>query len=572
MSTSLPQRWDLETDFVSIGSGIGGLSGAVVARAWGLGSIVIEKAATVGGVTAYSGGQLWAPANHYQSGLGIEDSLEEGLAYIEATSAGLGDELQARNYLVHARLVVKWFEENAGVGFAMIPDFPDYYYPKAPHSHSDGRYIESAPFEAETLREWQPKTHLSPQMASGLTMGEAVEHGGNMAFASWDRTLFDERVRHDVRTYGPGLAGNFVKGALDAGVPVFTETAALEVIADGTRVIGVRARRDGRDWFVRARRGVLIAAGAYDWNEQAHGSFTMVPDVKAAGPASVTGDALKLAGRLGARVAQVPQPLNAGFGIPGEKHEGVPMWRLGAGVIGVPHAIAVNRKGRRFSEESFYRSVGFALKNIDGATMQFENYPFWAIQDSQARERYFVGPHAPGEALPESVAITADTLRELAEKTGIDADGLEAEVARFNGFVRSGVDEDFHRGERPWSALSFGDITVDGNSNLGTIERGPFYAIRMIPLNIGLSNVGLAGDLNNRVLDWDDQPIKGLYVAGNSMAMTEFGAGYTSGQANTRGMLGGYLAARHAAGDPSDALQEFTGSVATEPGPTLAER
>jgi len=557
MSAAIPEHWDLETDFVSIGSGIGGLSGAVVARSWGLDSVVIEKGPTVGGVTGYSGGQLWVPDNHHQRALGVEDSLEEGLAYINATSAGLNDEVHARNYLVHAQIVAKWFEDEAGVGFAVIPGFPDYYYPKAPHSRTDGRYLESAPFEAASLGEWQARTHLSPQMVSGLTMGEAVEHGGNMAFAKWDRTLFDDRVAHDVRTYGPGLAANFVKAALDAGVPLFTETAAAELIRDGGRVIGVRAVREGRDWFVRARRGVLIAAGAYDWNEQAHTSFSMVPEVKAAGPASVTGDGLRLAGRLGARVAQVPQPLNAGFGIPGEQHEGAPMWRLGAAIIGVPHAIAVNRKGRRFCEESFYRSVGFALKNIDGATMEFENFPFWGIQDSQARDRYYVGPYGPGEPLPESVAITADTLRELAEKAGIDPDGLEAEVARFNGFVRAGVDEDFHRGERPWSALSFGDITIDGNSNLGTIERGPFYAIRMIPLNIGLSNVGLAGDLHNRVLDWDDQPIEGLYVAGNSMAMTEFGAGYTSGQANTRGMIGGYLAARHAAGDPSDALKRY---------------
>jgi 3-oxosteroid 1-dehydrogenase len=279
--------------------------------------------------------------------------------------------------------------------------------------------------------------------------------------------------------------------------------------------------------------------------------------VKGAGPSSVTGDGIRLGGLLGARIAQVPQPLNVGFGIAGEEWEGQPLWRLGAGVIGVPHAIAVNRRGRRFAEESFYRSVGFALKTIDGATMEFENYPFWAIQDMQARERYSVGPYGPGEELPEHLAVRADSIGELAEKAGIDPEGLQDEVARFNRFARNGLDEDFHRGERPWSSLSFGDITLEGNSNLGTIERGPFYAIRMVPLNIGLSNAGLAADEQNRVLNWNDEPIDGLYVAGNSMAMVEFGASYTSGQANTRGMLGGYLSARHAAGDPSSALADY---------------
>lgn len=554
---SRSHRWDAETDFLSIGAGIGGLSGAIVADAWGLRSMVIEKGTTVGGVTAFSGGQLWAPANHFQAALGIEDSLETGYGYIEATSAGLHDPRMARNYLVHARTALRWFEENAGVGFVAIEDFPDYYYPNAPFSHANGRYVESAPFDGTSLGEWQHRTHQSPQMASGLTMGEAVAHGGPMAFADWDRTLFDHRREHDIRTYGPGLGAGFVKAALDRGIPLLVDTAAEELIFEDARVIGVRARRDGHDWFIRAERGVLIAAGGYDWNAAAQASFGMVPDVKGAGPSTVTGDAIRLAGLLGAQIRQVPQPLNAGFGIPGEEFDGQPLWRLGASVIGVPHAIAVNRHGRRFAEESFYRSVGFALKNIDGATMQFENYPFWAIQDSQARERYAVGPYGPGEELPEHVATRADSIRELAEKTGIDPAGLEAEVERFNRFVREGVDEDFHRGERPWSTLSFGDNAIEGNINLGTIERGPFYAVRMVPLSIGLSNAGLAADEQNRVLTWNDEPIDGLYVTGNSMAMVEFGAGYTSGYANTRGMLGGYLSARHAAGDPSSALADY---------------
>ncbi|CAN5276587.1 FAD-dependent oxidoreductase [soil metagenome] len=553
MSSKVPAQWNEETDFISIGSGIGGLSGAVVANAWGLKSIVLEKAATVGGVTAYSGGQLWVPANHYQSERGVEDSIEDALRYLLATGAGYNDEAMARNYLVHARLALKWFEDNTNIGFAVINNFPDYYYPKADGSHTDGRYIESAPFDGPSLGEWQSRTHQSPQMTSGLTMGEAVEHGGNMAFARWDMTLFDERVKNDQRTYGPGLGANFVKAALDRDITIYTSTPAEELITDGDRVVGVRASRNGADYYIKANKGVLIAAGAYDWNESAQAAFTMVPNVKAAGPHEVTGDALKLAGRLGGRITQVPQALNAGFHIEGEEFKDRPLWRLGAGIIGVPHAIAVNKEGKRFAEESFYRSVGFALKKINGATMQHENYPYWGIQDSQARERYYFGPYAPGEEIPDSVVIKADSIRELAEKAGIDPDGLHSEIEKFNGFVANDNDEDFHRGERPWSALSFGDITIEGNSNLGSIEKAPFYAIKMEPLNIGLSNVGLAADVHNRVLNWDDEPIEGLYVAGNSMAMVEFGAGYTSGQANTRGMLGGYLAARHAAGDASTA-------------------
>lgn len=552
MNTDVPENWDDETDFLSVGSGIGGLSGAIAADAWGLRAMVVEKAATVGGVTSYSGGQLWAPANYFQEEMGSDDTIESGLAYIKATSAGLSNERMALNYVTHARVALQWFRDNAAIEFAVIKDFPDYYYPKAEYSRTDGRYIESGPYDARVLGEWQDRAHLSTQMMSGLTQAETIEHGGLAQSANWDRTLLNERVANDIRTFGPGLGANFVKATLDRGIPILTGTRVDSLIVEDGQIVGVQATRDGRDHFIKVTKGVLLATGAYDWNETDQSAFTMIPNVKAVGPREVTGDALRIAGRVGGRITQVPQALTTAFQVTGD--DGESMWRLGASAIGVPHAIAVNRHGRRFAEESFYRSMGFALKDIDGSTMEFKNYPFWAIQDSSARTKYPLGPFAPGQELPEGFAVKADTLRELAVKVGIDPDGLEDEVRRFNGFVESGVDEDFHRGERPWSALNYGDSTLDGNQGLGAIETGPFYAIRMEPVNIGLSNVGLAADTHNRVLSWDDEPIEGLYVAGNSMAMVEFGAGYTSGQANTRGMYGGYLAARHAAGDPSTLL------------------
>jgi 3-oxosteroid 1-dehydrogenase len=65
---------------------------------------------------------------------------------------------------------------------------------------------------------------------------------------------------------------------------------------------------------------------------------------------------------------------------------------------------------------------------------------------------------------------------------------------------------------------------------------------------------GIVGDIHGRVVNWEDQPIDGLYVAGNAMARMDNGAGYQSGMMNGRGMVFGHLAARHAAGDPSDEL------------------
>ncbi|GAA3007649.1 FAD-dependent oxidoreductase [Microbacterium aurantiacum] len=547
-------EWDETTDFLSIGSGIGGLAGAIVAHDWGMRALVIEKAATVGGVSTYSGGEIWVGGSHLQADAGIEDSEESAFEYIREIGAGYNDDLMTRNYCVHAPIALRYFEENANIAWRLIPDFPDYYYPQVPHATAGGRYIEVAPFAASSLGEWQTRVHLSPQSLSGVTHPEMFAQGGLSHLPRWDMSTIEGRWERDERTMGPGLGASFAKAAIDRGIPILTETPAQELITEQGRVVGVRATRDDRDYFIRAERGVLIAAGAYDWNEAAHRTYDMVPDIKSASPPSVTGDGIVLGGAVGAKLTQVPVPVTCGYRVPGEEHEGRQLWRIAGIPLGVPHSIVVNRRGRRFGDESFSRSLGFALKTIDGGTPHHPNYPFWVIQDAQARAKYDFGPFRAGAELPSEVATTAPTLRELADALGIDPDGLEDEVRRFNGFVEVGTDGDFGRGEKGWSRMNSGDRDVEGNPNLGALTQGPFTAVRLYPLNIGLSNAGLAADVHNRVLNYRDQPIVGLYTAGNSMTMIEFGAGYNSGQGNTRGMLGGYLAARHAAGDPSPAL------------------
>ena len=78
MLDNVPPAWDIETDFVSIGSGIGGLSAAITAREMGLEAVVLERSEKVGGVTALSMGEVWIAGNHHAGRLGIEDSVESG--------------------------------------------------------------------------------------------------------------------------------------------------------------------------------------------------------------------------------------------------------------------------------------------------------------------------------------------------------------------------------------------------------------------------------------------------------------------------------------------------------------
>ena len=102
-----------------------------------------------------------------------------------------------------------------------------------------------------------------------------------------------------------------------------------------------------------------------------------------------------------------------------------------------------------------------------------------------------------------------------------------------------------------------GDPLQKPNPNLGGLLRPPYYAVAMRRMaGGGIASSGLLADHHCRVLGWDDKPIEGLYVAGNSMARTDNGAIMQSGVTNARGMTHGYLAGRHAAGKPSDLMHQ----------------
>jgi 3-oxosteroid 1-dehydrogenase len=114
------------------------------------------------------------------------------------------------------------------------------------------------------------------------------------------------------------------------------------------------------------------------------------------------------------------------------------------------------------------------------------------------------------------VIVKADTLAELAEKAGLPADALAATIERFNGFARTGVDEDFHRGESAYGRY-YGDPTYKPNPNLGEISRGPYYAAKMVLGDLGTKG-GVRTDVHGRALRDDGSVIDGLYAAGNVSA------------------------------------------------------
>jgi 3-oxosteroid 1-dehydrogenase len=558
MLRNLPEAWDLEADVVAIGSGGGGLSAAIAAHECGASAMVLERTDQVGGVTAYSLGEVWVPGNHCAAALGIEDSPESGFRYVQGLSMGYGNDLLMLNQAVHASVVIKYFEERIGLKMMVIRNCSDYYYGTTNDSVAEGRLLEVEPFQAETLGDWQSRTRVSPHVLYGLTHEDIFGMGGSCNILKWDFTIMGERLARDERCLGAGLVGYFVKGALDRGIPMHTGVNVEELIADGQRVCGVRAIKDGKEIFVKANKGVLLAVSSFERNpdfsltlgQQLHAESIIMPEVD--------GAHFRLAGPVGARVARVPDVTMLGFQVPGEElQDGYPLWRNAMAFGGLPHSIVVNRAGKRFADEAFYRSLYFAVDQIDGRTQTHPNFPAWLVIDSQAREKYPLASIMPGQDLPEQTGVKADTIAELAAKTGIDADGLAATIAAFNSYCEAGDDPEFHRGKSRWGSYMSGDRFHQPNPNLGPLLKAPFFAVELSRLaSSGIASAGIVADHHARAIGWDNQPIPGLYVAGNSVARLDNGALMQSGMSNARGMTHGWLAGHHAAGRPSALLEK----------------
>ena len=212
----------------------------------------------------------------------------------------------------------------------------------------------------------------------------------------------------------------------------------------------------------------------------------------------------------------------------------------------LPGCILVNGAGRRFVNESApYVDAVHAM--YDGNTAENPHIPAWLVFDQRYRDRYVFAGLPPRRQLPRrwyaaGAVFRAADLGELAEAIGVSPGPLAETVSRFNEFARKGRDEEFRRGDSAYDRY-YGDPRVRPNPNLAPLLRAPFYAVKIVPGDLGTKG-GLRTDARARVLREDGSVIPGLYAAGNAsaavMGHSYAGAGATIGPA----MTFGYIAAR----------------------------
>ena len=113
---------------------------------------------------------------------------------------------------------------------------------------------------------------------------------------------------------------------------------------------------------------------------------------------------------------------------------------------------------------------------------------------------------------------------------------------RFNGFVAKNHDDDFNRGDRAYDKW-LGDIHHPKNAALGTISEGPFYAIPVVPGDVGTYG-GVVTDEKACVLRDDGSVIEGLYATGISTASVMGRAYAGAGASVGPSFVWGYVAAK----------------------------
>lgn len=567
--------WTRETDVVVIGSGAAGLAAAATAASRGCAVEVLEKAELVGGTTAFSGGMPWVPGNEHMAAAGNPDDFDEVMSYVDSLiERRAPDRELIETYVREAGKSVAAIEALTPLRTMINPYFSD-YYADHPGGRPPSRSLEILPFaEREELGERAGEVRATPHLPN-LTQSEMVEAGTlrNLTVDTEGEVLSDlkeklvEREEKGISTKGAALAGALFKGALDQGAEVRTGVAVTGLVQDESgAIVGVRAEADGEEISIRARLGVVVASGGFEWNAELVKTFIGTPEVMPLSPPTNVGDGLIMGLEAGAKVGS----MSVALGHPAIYDEELEIEGQPLGTFafhrGTPGVVVVNKAGRRFMNENLsYMDAGKMFRVYDPSTQSYPNdQPDWIVFDQSVRDTTIALSMQPGKPTPDWV-LEGATLDELGEKMGLEPGVLREEIERFNGYAEAGADPDFGRGTIWYEGMTSGG--PDPAVHLAKCDQAPFYAMKLYDGIIGTIG-GLAIEEHGRVRKMRGEGvIPGLYAAGNAAAgifgQAYPGGGSTLGPCLTFGyLIGQDLGDRLAAGDVTGAGSEAVAGAA----------
>ena len=532
-------KWDREADIVVVGSGAAALSAAVAAASKGASVLVLEAAPVAGGATARSGGGYWIPNNRFMREKGWTDPREDAVRYMARYS------------------FTELYDPNA----------PFYGIPENNYHQMEAMYDNAAP--AVELLE---------------SLG-AMQYRADDSWDYWDYAPENKAPQGRLVWTVPRPNTNARGGAeliaqmkdwLDKkNMPILLDHRVTKLILNSKKeVIGVEATTDdgARTLSFRALKAVHFGSGGFILNKELRLNFQRGPVFGACGPMTNQGDFVYIAAEIGAKLGNMQNGwrfqlvLDQALQSPALATD---CW----GVIG-DSMVLVNKFGRRVVDEKRpYADRGEVHFIYDPQYEEWINLVLFQIYDQRIADlsagfypfppKDTAAPHVlKGETLEDlSRAISARLAQYAGKLGGFKLDktfdtNLKDTIKRFNHFSETGVDEDFNRGgfryDPQWHARFGGQGAVDANNKPNKTMypiagQGPYYCI-MLCSGSADSNGGPVINAKSQVLSTKNQPIPGLYGAGNCIAAPSgrayWGGGATIGPALTFGYIAGMNAVK----------------------------
>ena len=445
-----------EVDVLVVGSGAAGMAAALKAAEQGLDTLLVEKSEYFGGSTARSGGGVWIPGNYALDEAGVQDTVQAQKQYLDSIVGDVVPKVRRDTYIDRGPEVMSFLREHTPVRFSWVPDYAD-YHPEAPGGRPAGRTVEPVPLDGRIIGD--ELKHLHPPYTKApanmvvtqanfrwISLGMRTMRGPVTMLKVFLRRLLAIVLGRKLYGMGMALAIGLRKGLQDAGVPLWYGARLTDLWIEDGRVVGALVQQGGESKRIRARRGVILGSGGFEKNLELREKYQPRPASTdwTTGAPSNEGDGILAGIAAGADIAlmddawwgpTIPLPRGPWFCL-AERN--------------LPGSILVNAAGKRFMNEAMpYVEAGHAI--YAGEATGIQHVPCWMVIDQRYRNRYLfagLGPRQPfpGHWYKNGTLFKADTLEGLAEQIGLPPGALTETVERFNGFARSGVDEDFGRG------------------------------------------------------------------------------------------------------------------------------
>ncbi len=533
-------QWDHTADVVVVGSGNGALTAALCCYDMGARNVlIIEKADQYGGSSSISGGGVWIPCSHYAREAGADDNLEDALKYLQATiPPEASSEEMLRTYLVNGPKMLRFMHDRTHMRYESLGQYPDYYN-SADGSREGHRTMEPAPFnitELENLGAELRPTHPMMYMANHIPISQKDAHvligqlkgwvflGAKLIlqyFLDIPQRLRTKRSRKS--TCGSAGVGRLALSVQERNIPLWLNTEMTDVIVENDRVVGIKAKKDGKDINIQGSKAVILASGGFENNQEMREKYLPRPTnaTWSSGNKGNTGLPIEKAIEKGAATKGMDGAWwCTTFHVPGVDYPYLSIMEKS-----YPGNCVVNREGKRVANESMnyqaYVQTCYEAKshgvNVD---------ELWMVFDARFRANYIVGPMMTSKLLPDKrlpkelfcdeFLTMADTVEELADKVGIDKANLKQTIDNMTAYAKTGEDLEFKRGSFAYDRY-YGDPEVKPNNCLAPMVEAPYYAVRLSLGDFG-THGGLLVNESAQVMREDSTVFEGLYATGNCSA------------------------------------------------------